>query len=110
MVSGNLNEGISFEYAKQEIWNQLMMMADEKIEEKELIKVKNKFKTSKVFSEQSLMNRVMNIAFFELLDKAELVNDELQKYDTITADEIQHFCKAVFRKENLSTLMITAKK
>ncbi|MBK7129823.1 MAG: insulinase family protein [Crocinitomicaceae bacterium] len=110
LVSGNMNEGISFETAKEEIWNQLMMMADEKIEANELIKVKNKFKTSKVFSEQSLMNRVMNIAFFELLGKAELVNDELNKYDAITADEIQHFCKSVFRKENLSTLMITAKK
>lgn len=110
VVSGNLNEGVSFETAKQEIWNELEKIANTPIDPDELIKVKNKFKTAKVFSEQSLMNRVMNIAFFEMMDKMDEINDELKKYDVITSEDIRDFAKKIFVKNNLSTLMVKAKK
>ncbi|MBI3133440.1 MAG: insulinase family protein [Bacteroidetes bacterium] len=110
VVSGNLNPGVSFETARTEIWKELEKIATVAIEEKELTKVKNKFKTGKVFSEQSLMNRVMNIAFFEMMGKPDEINDELKKYDAVTADDIQHFCKRTFVKTNCSTLLIKAKK
>jgi zinc protease len=110
VVSGNLNEGVSFETAKTEIWNELEKMRVDHIDSDELIKVKNKFKTGKVFSEQSLMNRVMNIAFFEMMGKLDELNDELKKYDVISSDDIRDFAKKIFVKNNLSTLMVKAKK
>lgn len=110
VVSGNLNEGVSFETAREEIWVELQKMKDDTIEDKELIKVKNKFKTGKVFSEQSLMNRVMNIAFFEMLDRLDEINDELKKYDAVSAAAIRDFCQRTFVRTNCSTLLIKAKK
>jgi predicted Zn-dependent peptidase len=110
VVSGNLNEGVSFDTARTEIWNELERMCVDHIDNDELIKVKNKFKTGKVFSEQSLMNRVMNIAFFEMMDKLDELNDELKKYDVISSDDIRDFAKKIFVKNNLSTLMVKAKK
>lgn len=110
VVSGNLNEGVSFDTAKTEIWNELEKMRVDHIDNDELIKVKNKFKTGKVFSEQSLMNRVMNIAFFEMMGKLDELNDELKKYDVISSDDIRDFAKKIFVKNNLSTLMVKAKK
>jgi zinc protease len=109
IVSGNLNEGVSFENATREIWTELVRMSETAIDAHELIKVKNKFKTSKVFSEQSLMNRVMNIAFFEMMGMPEELNNELKKYDAVSAIDIQDFAKRTFVKTNLSTLMIKAK-
>jgi predicted Zn-dependent peptidase len=76
------------------------------MDENELIKVKNKHKTGKVFSEQSLLNRVMNIAFFENLGMLNELNNELEKYDQITATDIQKFSKTVFLKTNQSILQI----
>lgn len=110
VISGNLNEGISFDEARQGIWDELLKIAEMPIAENELIKVKNKFKTSKVFSEQSLLNRVMNLAFFEMLSNAEDAGKELEKYDTIHANDILNFCKKTFVKNNCSTLLIKAKK
>jgi zinc protease len=110
VVSGNLNTGVSFETAKTEIWNELEKMMAVSIEEKELTKVKNKFKTAKVFSEQNLMNRVMNIAFFEMLGNVDDINSELKKYDAVSARDIQVFCQKTFVKTNCSTLLIQAKK
>lgn len=110
VVSGNLNEGVSKEEAMRGIWSELEKISIAKIESRELDKVKNKFKTAKVFSEQSLLNRVMNLAFFELMSKAEDANDELKKYDQIDAESIQQFAKKTFVKTNASTLFIKAKK
>jgi len=109
VISGNLNAGVSFETAKDEVWKELMIMADTTLDKDELTKVKNKFKTSKVFSEQSLMNRVMNIAFFEMMNQLDEINGELEKYDAVDAKAIQDFAKNIFVKTNLSTLMIKGK-
>lgn len=110
IVSGNLIDGVSLENARTEIWNELQVMVGTLIDNRELVKVKNKFKTAKVFSEQSLMNRVMNLAFFELMSKAEDVNEELLKYDSISEKDIQTFAKKTFVKNNLSTLFIKSSK
>ena len=109
VLSGNLNEGISFDDAIAAIWIELERLAQSPIDEHELVKVKNKFKTGKVFSEQSLMNRVMNIAFFEMMGCLDEINDELKKYDAVSASDITSFAQKTFVKTNLSTLMIRAK-
>lgn len=109
VVSGNLNTGVSFETAKEEVWKELVFMAETTLDENDLIKVKNKFKTGKVFSEQSLMNRVMNIAFFEMMNQLDDINNELEKYDAVSASDIQNFAKKTFIRTNLSTLMIKGK-
>ena len=79
------------------------------MDEKELTKVKNKHKTSKVFSEQSLMNRVMNIAFFENMGMIEELSNELHHYDIITSKAIQDFAKKTFDRSKQSILHVKIK-
>lgn len=108
MVSGQLNEGISIEEGEKAIWKEIEQLSDELIGERELTKVKNKFKTAKVFSEQPLLNRVMNIALFDQLGMLDDINDELHKYDKVSADDIQHFVNERLIATNSSTLKIKA--
>ncbi|MCC7454150.1 MAG: hypothetical protein IT222_08295, partial [Crocinitomix sp.] len=103
---GHLQKGISFSEAESSIWEEIEKISNQPMEENELIKVKNKHKTGKVFSEQSLLNRVMNIAFFENLGVLHELNNELEKYDEITASDIQNFSSTVFLKTNRSILQI----
>jgi zinc protease len=110
IVSGHLNQGVSFEKAEAEIWKILNEMAETEIENRELTKVLNKFKTAKVFSEQTLLNRVMNIAMFDLMGKLDVINEELNEYDKVTSTQIRDFSKRVFVKTNSSTLRIKAQK
>lgn len=61
-----------------------------------------------VFSEMSLLEKAMNLAYFELMGDAENLNYETEKYLAITAEEIRGQAQKIFRHENLSTLVYLA--
>jgi len=109
IISGNLDESTTFEEAESLIWNELKLIATELMDDKELTKVKNKHKTGKVFSEQSLLNRVMNIAFFENMGCLSDLNNELKHYDQITAEGVREFAKKTFLNTNQSILHVKIK-
>jgi zinc protease len=47
---------------------------------KELQKVKNKIESNLIFSELNILNKAMNLAYFELVEDANLINKEAQFY------------------------------
>ncbi len=106
VVSGQLSEEVSIADAEAAVWAEMNNLKNNPPEGRELSKVKNKIKTAKVFSEQTLMNRVLKIAMFELMGEIEEINYELNRYYKITGDDIKSFAEKVFRKENSSTLYI----
>lgn len=110
IVTGHLMDGVSMEQAEDALWQHLTELKEVAIDERELTKVKNKFKTAKVFSEQPLMNRVMNIALFDQMGMLNEINNELAKYDQVTALSIKDFAQKRLIKNNSSTLKILAKK
>jgi len=79
------------------------------VPEAELTKVKNKMESTMVFSEMSLLDKAMNLAYFELLGDADQLNSETQKYLDVSAEEIRTQAAHIFRKENSSTLYYLAK-
>ena len=56
------------------------------------------------FEDINLMNRADNLANYELLGNAHLINDELKYYFAVTAQEIRNECETIFVAENCSTL------
>jgi zinc protease len=110
VIEGKPLENVSIETAEAAIWGELEKLKQELIPADELTKVKNKTESTMVFSEISLLDKAMNLAQFELLGDAELLNKETAKYLAITAGQIQKQAKVVFRKENSSTLIYLADK
>ncbi len=109
VVEGKPLPGISMEEAEAAIWKELNRISTELVPEDELTKVKNKMESTMVFSEMSLLDKAMNLAYFELLGDAEQLNSETQKYLDVTAEEIRTQAAHIFRKENSSTLYYLAK-
>ena len=109
VVEGKPLPGISMEEAEAAIWKELNHISRELVPEDELTKVKNKMESTMVFSEMSLLDKAMNLAYFELLGDAEQLNSETQKYLDVTAEEIKAQAAHIFRKENSSTLYYLAK-
>lgn len=70
----------------------------------ELQKVKNKTESLIAFEDISLMNRANSLATYELLGDADLMNQELLRYQEVKAEEIQHECSVIFDENNCSTL------
>lgn len=75
-----------------------------KIEEKELVKVKNKTESAILFEDMSLMNRASNLAMYELMGDAEYMNTELDKYKEVTQEEILRASETIFDEKNSSSL------
>jgi zinc protease len=110
LISGKLNDGISFEEFEKAFWKSVEEFKSEPLSEEDMTKLLNKIRTAKEFQEQTLLNRAMNLCHFELLGDPNLINTELQAYQKITADEIQKLSHELLKKENCSLLKIKAKK
>ena len=56
------------------------------------------------FSDSSLLNRSISLAFYELLGDAQLINKEEEFYTNITSADVQAYAKSLFVKEKSNTL------
>ncbi|GAA4315137.1 pitrilysin family protein [Mucilaginibacter gynuensis] len=108
VIEGKPLQNITTETAEAAIWEQLEKLNDEQVPADELTKVKNKTESTMVFSEMSLLEKAMNLAFFELLGDAEAINSETGKYTAVTAEQIQETARSIFRRDNSSTLIYLA--
>lgn len=108
VVDGKLVEGVSMATAEAAIWSELNKMADELVSETELMKVKNKSESIMVFAEMSLLDKAMNLAYYELLGDANWLNFEIDKYLDVTSQQIKDVAQETFKKEKSSTLYYLA--
>lgn len=106
LISGKLAEDSTFEKFESSFWKVLQEFIKGKVTENELISVKNKLKTSKAFQEQGLLNRAMNLSYFELLGDANGINEEFAIYNQIEVKHILSFAKKCLRKSNCSLLRV----
>ena len=103
-IEGKLVRGVKMQEAEKAINEELENMKRELVSEAELQKVKNKTESTIAFEDMSVMNRANSLAFYELLGDAELMNTELEKYASVTTEDILNESKNIFREENSSTL------
>jgi len=108
IVEGKLISGVDQAQAELAIWKELEKISNELVSDAELTKVKNKSESIMAFSEMNLLDKAMNLAYYELLGDANLLNGEMEKYSTITAQQIKEAAKATFVKEKSSTLYYLA--
>lgn len=106
IISGKLNDGVSFESLDSALWETLDKMSAKAIEENEMRRIMNKIRTSKEFQDQGVLHRAMNLCTFELLGDANLINRENEAYQNVTAAAVQRVAQEVLRKENCNLLKI----
>jgi zinc protease len=110
VFEGKPLENISIETAEAAIWEELEKIKTIEIPADELTKVQNKTESTMIFSEMSLLDKAMNLASFELLGDADLLNQEAAKYLEVTTVQIKELANKLFRKDNSSTLIYLAEK
>jgi zinc protease len=110
VVEGKLVQGVPVGTAEEAIWTELKKLTHQEVSDHELTKVKNKSESIMVFAEMSLLDKAMNLAYYELLGNADDLNTEINKYLSVTAQRIMDAAKATFVEEQCSTLYyLTAK-
>jgi predicted Zn-dependent peptidase len=108
VIEGKLVKGIKMEDAEKAVEAELDKVKNELISDAELQKVKNKTESMMAFEDMSVMSRANSLAYYELLGDASWMNDELEKYSTVTAQDILTQSRQIFRKENSNTLYYLA--
>jgi zinc protease len=106
IITGKLNDGISFEELDEELWKILDELKAERIPESELQKVIAKIRTAKEFQEQGLLNRAMNLSVHELMGDANGINEEQEHYKRIDPNAIHRVANLVLQRKNCSLLKI----
>lgn len=108
LVTGHVMEGVSLDAAEAALWHELELLKTEPVGDYELEKVKNKFEANNVFGEINVLNKAMNLAYFEMLGDAAMINSEVAEHNSVTREEIRETSQRVFRPENSSTLLYVA--
>jgi zinc protease len=109
VFEGKVSDGFDVQKATDLIWQEIENIKQEKVNEHELVKCKNKMLTSMHFSEASLLNRAISLAYYESLGNANMINEEDKNYDKVTIEKVQHFAQKTFTKEKSNTLFYLKK-
>lgn len=103
-IEGKIVKGINIKDAENALMEEINKIVENGISVSELEKVKNKAESALAFEDMSLMNRASNIAMYENLGEAELINTELSKYQAVTAEEILEQARIIFDENNCNTM------
>lgn len=106
IVSGKINDGVSFEEVEKEIWKIINSLKENGPSIKELTKVKNKFETAHVYGEMSVINKAMNLAYAELCDNVNDINTELSAYHKVSELDIKQWINKFCTTENICQLNV----
>ncbi len=110
VVEGKIAPGVAMEKAEQAIWQELKKISDSLIEVEEYEKIINKIESSHEFQDMSVLNKAMNLAFFELLyDDASQLNNEVAKYKSVDKAAIKNVAGRIFTEKNNCTLYYLSK-
>lgn len=103
-VEGKIVEGKTVEEADAAVEAEFQKLVDEGVTEEELAKAKNKIEAMITFEDMALLSRANNLAFYELLGDAQLINEEWNRYQAVTAAFLQETARDIFRPDNSNTL------
>ncbi len=108
VIGGKLLPGVSIAEGEATIEECLNRFLTDGFYPNELNKLRNKFETTYRFQELSVLNKAMNLAYFELLGDAQLYNTEIDRYLAPNENDIQAYAKQLLVADQCSTLYYQA--
>lgn len=109
VFTGQLLPSTTESEAEAAFWDEMEELKNGIISDYELEKVKNKFEANTLFGELNVMNKAMNLGYYQMIGDLDLINREVEIYRSLMREEVADFSQRTFRKENSSTLIYRAK-
>lgn len=104
-ITGKPANGVSLEDAEKAVWEELQIISNELVDEEELEKVKNKFESTQIFGNLNYLNVATNLAWFEMLSRAEDMDKEVENYRAVTSQQLMDVARKAFTRTNYSVLI-----
>lgn len=109
-ITGKLAQGQSISNAREAILYELNNLIANPVNSYELQKVKNKLEAANTYSTVGILSKSMNLAYYELLGDASMLNHQTEKYFAITPEQLMQTAGEVFSSDRVSELHYLAKK
>ncbi len=109
IFTGQLLPETQEQEAQEAIWAEIERLKSERATPYEIEKVKNKFEAATLFGEINVMNKAMNLGFYQMAGDLSIINREVEIYRSIDAERIMEFSSRILRKEHSSTLIYRKK-
>ncbi len=109
VVEGKIREGRRIEDANNAVDSEIEKLVAGGVTDSELQKSKNKIEAMIAFEDMSLLSRANNLAFYELMGDAQLINKEWEHYQSVTSASLQQAANDIFEPTNCSTLFYRKK-
>lgn len=107
--NGRLSSGVSYETAEQAVWEEFEKLKTELVDDYELQKVKNKYESMHIIENENYLTLACNLAFNASLGDVEMFNNDIPRYNAITAEQIKEEVNNLFRRSNSNTLYYKSK-
>jgi zinc protease len=104
VLQGKLMKGVDIRIADDSVNKVFKELTDSSDIEEEMEKVRNKFESSTVFSNTSILNKAVSLAYFELLGNPGQINMEIEAYRNVSRKMVTEAAEKYFRQTNCSTL------
>jgi len=104
MIHGRLMKDVDIHEADQAIVEVVNSLFDKGQFDGEMEKVKNRYESSTVFSNTSILNKAMNLAYYELLGNADLINRQIENFRKVNHEMVTDTARKIFIPSNCTTL------
>jgi len=108
IMSGKLMNGTDIFKAEKAVNEVINELIDSAVTDYELEKVKNRFESSVVLSNTSILNKALNLSMYELLGDPDLVNREVESYRAVSREMVRESAIKYLSPENCTTLFYLA--
>ncbi|MBC8045975.1 MAG: insulinase family protein [Fimbriimonadaceae bacterium] len=104
IISGKLSDDVKYEDAEKGISEEVEKIISEKVNEKELIRVKNMIEMDIAESYTGILNKAQGLAICEMLESADIINTEIDRFLNVTLDDVLTSAQNILSNEKSSTL------
>jgi zinc protease len=104
IVQGKLMKDIDIQQAEEAVNEVIKSLQNRNGIKDEMEKVKNKFESSTVFSNSNILNKAVNLSFYELLGNPGLINQEVDSNRKISQEMVIEATMRYFVPSKCSTL------
>ena len=105
VISGRLADQVSPDSGLKGVWEELDKLCSVAVGKRELEKVINRMESHLLFNNMNVLNKAMNLAYYQWIGDPGMLSRELETYRSLTAAELQTAAADILRKENCSCLV-----
>lgn len=104
VFSGKLMKNVTMKLAEEALMEEVNKIKNNEFTDEELDKVKNKYEANVQFANVNIMNKAMNLCYYEMLGDVSLINTEIDLYMATPRSDIVSLAKTAFVPENCTKL------